>query len=140
MREFPAKFVSTNVKSFAQFKFDRDICYLREAVYEHFLCEEVTEEIKKPEVKPKDGKKPVEEKKGNESKPGELYVPPKGNFEECFDLVKFKETRKPRNFTKMLELVTAELEKLGWKTRVGYGGDALWIYPPGSPPKSLPEW
>lgn len=39
MREFPAKFIATNTSLFSNYKYDRDICYLREAIYEHFLQE-----------------------------------------------------------------------------------------------------
>ena len=39
MREFPTKFIYTNLAQFQQYKYDRDICYLREAIYEFFINE-----------------------------------------------------------------------------------------------------
>lgn len=111
MREFPVKFVPENVKLFAQYQFDRDVCYLREEIYEFYLGEGVKEE--------------------------------KTRFEEPFDLSAFKKKRRSPNFSKMVEMVCKELEALEkgkWKTKVGYGGDALWVYPKASPPKALPDW
>lgn len=39
MREFPSKFQSKNLELFTQYKYERDICYLREAIYEYYICE-----------------------------------------------------------------------------------------------------
>jgi hypothetical protein len=116
MRDFPSKFTSANLAQFQQFKYDRDICYLREAIYEYYLNE-------KPEVV--------------SDIPGKDYRP----YEEPFDLQKFIADRNPPRLTDMLKTIGVELEKLGWKTVVGHANSAFWIYPAvGKPPKSLPEW
>ena len=112
MREFPSKFTPANLAQFNQYKYDRDICYLREAIYEHYLSE-------KPELK------------------GDPYRP----FENSFDLQQFFNKRQPIRFSEMVKAICNELEKLGWKTFIGYNNTALWVYPAvGNPPKSLPEW
>lgn len=112
MREFPAKFIPGNLAQFQQYKYERDICYLREAIYEYYLNE-------KPEVK------------GDDFKP----------FDNPFDLQKFSAERNPPRFTEMVKTVCGELEKMGWKTTIGHNNSALWVYPAtGKPPKTLPEW
>jgi hypothetical protein len=112
MREFPSKFISVNLEHFNQYKYDRDICYLREGIYEHFLNEKV-------------------EVKGEDNKP----------YETPYDIQSFVKQRNPLRLVDMIKGVTAELEKLGWKIVIGYNNSALWMYPKtGKPPKSLPEW
>ena len=112
MREFPSKFTPSNLVQFNQYKYDRDICYLREAIYEHYLLE-------KPELK------------GDELRP----------FELAFNLQGFFIKHQPLRFSEMIKTICSELEKLGWKTVVGYNNNALWVYPAiGNPPKSLPDW
>lgn len=116
MREFPPKFIAGNLAQFNQFKFDRDICYLREAVYEWF----------------------IREKPANPASKDEL-----GPFELPYDLQAFVQAREPLmdRFPEMVKIVCTELEKLGWKTAVGHKESSLWVYPKtGTPPKSLPEW
>ena len=48
MREFPSKFVSKNLSQFPQYKYDRDVCYLREAIYEHFLADDEKSKVSLP--------------------------------------------------------------------------------------------
>ena len=111
MREFPTKFIHSNLKLFQQYKFERDTCYLREAIYEHYIGE-------LPEVKEND----------------------LNNYETPFDLQKFITTRDPPRIGDMLKIITQELEKLGWSVEIGPHNYALWIYPKGNKPKSIPEW
>lgn len=115
MREFPTKFNPINLSQFQQFKYERDICYLREAIYEHYLNEKLA---------------------NNENKNDE-YNP----YETPFDLQKFIFARNPPRITEMVKAICVELEKLGWLTTVGHANSAIWIYPKSGPlPKSLPEW
>lgn len=111
MREFPAKFIPKNLTEFVVYKYARDICYLREAVYEWFIRE-----------------KPQKDKK-------ELAP-----YESPFNLEEFEKLRAPPNFTAMVKEICSELSRLGWETRIGFKNTALWVYPKDSPPKSLPEW
>lgn len=106
MREFPAKFVHANLPLFEKFKYDRDICYLREGIYEHYLHEKVNPEA----------------------------------FNTPYDLQAFNKSRNPPKFQEMIKKICEELEKMGWKTTVGHLNSSLWVYPPSSPPASLPDW
>ncbi len=111
MREFPVKFNPGNLSQFQQFKYERDICYLREAIYEHYLNE-------KTEVK------------------GEYYP-----YETPFDLQKFILARNPPRIDEMVKTICTELEKFGWIATIGHANSAMWVYPKsGRVPKSLPEW
>lgn len=110
MKEFPQKFVPRNLPQFNQYKYDRDICYLREAIYEWFIHEKPHE---KGQMKP---------------------------FEAPFDLEMFRKNRTPIKFPEMVKAICDELERLGWKTCVGQMASSLWIYPPDQVPASLPEW
>lgn len=110
MREFPLKFTHSNLKLFNQYKYERDMCYLREAIYEHYICE-------KPEIKEED----------------------LNNYENPFDLQKFIQTRDPPRVNDMLKIISQELEKLGWEVVIGFHNYALWVFPKGKPPKSIPE-
>jgi hypothetical protein len=123
MREFPSKFVPSNLSLFPQIKYDRDICYLREAIYEWFIQEKPLnkEETKYPQ-------------KGFAIERKELDP-----FESPFDLDGFRQRRNPPNFEKMIQQVQSELSK-EWSTKIGYNGTSLWIYPPDKKPKSIPDW
>lgn len=111
MREFPSKFIGSNLPQFEQYKYDRDICYLREGIYEHYLHEK---KESKGSIKP---------------------------YETPYDLEKFQNTRNPPRFEEMIKTLCEELAKLGWKTFIGHNKTAMWIYPANEkPPKSLPEW
>jgi hypothetical protein len=111
MKEFPPKFTPKNLKSFKAFKYNRDICYLREAIYECYLNEE--------EKKDPNGMDP---------------------FESPFDLDMFKKQRSPPQLDEMIKIITKELDALGWDVKVGHNQSSMWVYPKGKPPKSLPDW
>ena len=111
MKEFPAKFTPKNLPLFQQYKYDRDTCYLREAIYEHFIKERPLNEEKK--VFP---------------------------YEIPFDLDAFSRERSPPNFDKMVLELCKELTTLGWETYCGCKNSSLWVYPAGQKPKSLPDW
>jgi len=143
MREFPSKFTPGNLAQFPQFKYDRVICYLREAVYEWFLNE-------KPADPPKKIVKPDTEAKGAPAVDVPLGSAPSstaimerkeiGPYESPFDLDSFQQRYTPPQFIKMIETIRGELKKLGWDTTLGYNNTSLWIYPPGQVPKSVPDW
>ena len=144
MKEFPAKFIPANLANFPQYKFDRDICYLREAIYEWFLQEKPPSNPR-PEVKTDKNPSAADLKKKNlplGTAPSSTYQESKelGPFESPFDLAAFKQARSPPDFDKMISIVCAELNKLKWETKLGYGNTSLWIYPANLVPKSLPEW
>ena len=127
MKEFPAKFVPKNLANFQQYQYDRDTCYLREAIYEHFLKERPA---------PPEGKKDSKEEKQIEDQERKTLRP----YELPFDLESFERARSPPDLNKMVAEICKELETLGWKTKIGFKNSALWVYPPDQVPKSLPEW
>jgi hypothetical protein len=134
MREFPAKFNWENLHRFPQFKYDRDICYLREAIYEWFLNEKPEE--KKPRVQ--EDLKNVDVPLGSApSLNGRTEI---GPFESPFDLNAFCQKHNPCDFKKMIATVIDELKKLGWQCFLGYNDTSLWIHPPKQVPRSLPDW
>ena len=88
MRGFPDKLIPENLAQFAQYKYERDVCYLREAIYEWMIS------------KVPDEKSPT--------KP----------YEDTFDLETFKKTKTPPRFSEMVKTVCAEIEKVGkWNSQ-----------------------
>ncbi len=110
MLEFPAKFVPANLPHFEEYQYGRDLCYLRVAIYEHSIRE-------RPPTK-------------------EVLTA----YEVPFDLLSFRQKYQSPSFEKMVETVCTELKQRGWETRVGQVGNALWVFDPKTPPRSLPEW
>lgn len=59
-----------------------------------------------------------------------------GNENDFFDLDEFNRSlvRDTTITNELVELVTAELQSLGWKTFLGFGGTGLYVYSSEEPP------
>lgn len=110
MLEFPAKFVPANLPHFEEYHYQRDLCYLRQEVYEHVIRE----------------------------RPPTSEVPTA--YETPFDLLTFRQKHQTPFFEKAVEKICAELKQRGWETKVGQAGNALWVYDPKNPPRAMSDW
>ncbi len=144
MKEFPSKFVPQNLKHFQTYKYDRDCCYLREAIYESVLQEKPTEDAKTVNLVkgPLKNETKISTKAmiGNAASSTQLVLTPEpGPFETPFNLSAFKEHRNPVRFDEMIAQISKELKEKGWDVFVGHAGTSMWIFPQGMAIQ-LPDW
>lgn len=102
MKDLPTILNVKNKECFPEIYYNRILCYLRKAIYEHVISKEEN---------------------------------------NCFDLEQFGRlyfSEKTRvDLTKKLSVtIQSELEALGWKCKLSFGGTALFIYSTDKPPPS----
>ena len=102
MKELPAILRVKNKDHLSDIYYNRVLCYLRKAIYEHVISKEEN---------------------------------------SCFDLEQFGRNyfndKNRVDLTKQLSVtIVSELEELGWKCKLSFGGTALFIYSTEKPPAS----